>query len=562
MRNSARGTQSSYSVSLIKFLQICFLLLVVPFSQTSFPALEDSICVFCVNPVSGSELSSSVSPQNLDTHVSQSEMASNSTQPLHQTESAASSIKTLPVVVTLLNEGGSFRKLHPKGRSNFIEDLKSIIGPGFVAKLASRCDFFIHPASPEQKTQLLGLSAVKKWEIKCSLTKSESQEVRGVIFQVDTSYTKEFLMDELADQGVIDVRRRFIKDGEGMEEATTIVTLVFKQNLELPKDVKISYEVFRVAKFSPRPKQCMNCWDYGHPGTLNNPCHRPKLCRRCGLTHSDPCSNPMRCINCNGTDHEAGTRKCSIFRERVEAMEIASARGLDLGEALSEVRKKNPTVCVTRQITIPQLHVERGNSHNLDKEVAELKNNFRKLLSGEIQIDLSLNDQLTKLDERIDSMASSVQSLAEKVEPLAETVNVKLSMIEEWMQCIGERVNPEAAARIKATSMVPATSSSTQLGCYQDQHSPEVSKKNSGKTKTTPYALRDSSNRLKPAGNGNSNHPVSTLPSLDVPLPSRLRSLSRERSTGVLQFSSSLANPPHPKPPDTGPDLRPTDADV
>ena len=120
MRNSARGTQSSYSVSLIKFLQICFLLLVVPFSQTSFPALEDSICVFCVNPVSGSELSSSVSPQNLDTHVSQSEMASNSTQPLHQTESAASSIKTLPVVVTLLNEGGSFRKLHPKGRSNFI----------------------------------------------------------------------------------------------------------------------------------------------------------------------------------------------------------------------------------------------------------------------------------------------------------------------------------------------------------------------------------------------------------------------------------------------------------
>ena len=89
---------------------------------------------------------------------------------------------------------------------------------------------------------------------------------------------------------------------------TGVMILTFESKI-LPTDVRLGFGKYKVREYIPNPRQCYNCFRYGH-GTKH--CRDTStLCKRCGkIDHtSEICIENLKCVNC-GERHEATSREC------------------------------------------------------------------------------------------------------------------------------------------------------------------------------------------------------------------------------------------------------------
>ena len=107
------------------------------------------------------------------------------------------------------------------------------------------------------------------------------------------------LLHELAPQGVTEVQRLAPK----RRSPNPLIRLRFR-GLTLPARIFCGYMAVEVRPWLPAPRQCRNCWQFGHPART---CRlRQQVCGRCAGEHSaDDCSSEHpQCPNCKG-DHSA-----------------------------------------------------------------------------------------------------------------------------------------------------------------------------------------------------------------------------------------------------------------
>lgn len=141
------------------------------------------------------------------------------------------------------------------------------------------------------------------------------------------------LMEELSPFGAVKLKN-FAKNGE---RGPTFLVYFFK---ELPKEVKVGYELFRVREFTPDPLRCFNCNVFGH--SARNCRQSLKSCVNCGEKHSIEtgvrCEKPSKCVNCGSADHNALSRACPAYQREKKIVSYASVVKQPVGEIKRQIK--------------------------------------------------------------------------------------------------------------------------------------------------------------------------------------------------------------------------------
>ncbi|GFW56369.1 hypothetical protein TNCV_2088781 [Trichonephila clavipes] len=107
----------------------------------------------------------------------------------------------------------------------------------------------------------------------------------GYILQgIDTEYTIDDIKSELENNNYanFDIQRFTKKTESGFKPIKTIK--VTQIGCSIPERVSIGFEMFKTNLYFEKPKQCTNCWKFGH---IQKFCRSSIKCRICLLNHSE-----------------------------------------------------------------------------------------------------------------------------------------------------------------------------------------------------------------------------------------------------------------------------------
>ena len=155
--------------------------------------------------------------------------------------------------------------------------------------------------------------------------------------------TEEAILDyfKSKNQHVTNVRRIKVKrDGELKDTNTFVLTFGVP---ELPKTVKVGFEIIKVDVYVPNPLRCFKCQQFGHH---SDNCRRQEVCARCGQPgHSDDSfdcdSYSASCANC-GANHPAYSRQCPAWLKEKEILKLKYTNNLTFPEARRMVEQRTP----------------------------------------------------------------------------------------------------------------------------------------------------------------------------------------------------------------------------
>lgn len=134
-----------------------------------------------------------------------------------------------------------------------------------------------------------------------------------------------------------------------------IVKIYFKRH-ELPTTIKLAGRELRVRPYVDRPRQCSNCWKFGH-STSRCEALRPR-CISCGSedhigTHCR--EEDRRCANCDG-NHMANSQFCPHYDFQKEILHLRATKRYSFKKAAAQLKRegKAPPYRKYDRPTVPQ----------------------------------------------------------------------------------------------------------------------------------------------------------------------------------------------------------------
>ena len=132
---------------------------------------------------------------------------------------------------------------------------------------------------------------------------------------------------ELADQGVIEVRRATFRKGAERKPTNTLFLTFAKPTL--PESIKVGYLRVRVALYVPSPLRCFKCQRFGH---VKEKCPGEEVCATCSKAVHDGGCESTKCVNCDG-DHPSFSRDCPVWRLESEIQRVKTEKKISFFEA-------------------------------------------------------------------------------------------------------------------------------------------------------------------------------------------------------------------------------------
>ena len=143
------------------------------------------------------------------------------------------------------------------------------------------------------------------------------------------------ILEEMREQGVINVRRIKVRHDGTLKDTNTFV-FTFNTSV-LPKQLKVAFLRVSVDPYIPNPLRCYACQVFGHH---ENKCHREEIFANCGQAkHSadeTDCKRPPKWFNCK-EDHPANSRQCQAWHTEKEILKVKYTRNIIFPEARKSV---------------------------------------------------------------------------------------------------------------------------------------------------------------------------------------------------------------------------------
>ena len=209
--------------------------------------------------------------------------------------------------------------------------LHGMVGvPKSIKKLRSG-DLLVEYEKKKQIDTLLRLEKFHDLKVKVSLHASLNT-CKGVVRCPDLKgVSEQEILEEMREQGVINVRRIKIRRDGSLKDTNTFV-FTFNTSI-LPKQLKVAFLRVSVDPYIPNPLRCYQCQVFGHH---ENKCKREEICANCGQPkHSadeTDCKRLPKCINCK-EDHPANSRECQAWHTEKEILKIKYTRNISFPEA-------------------------------------------------------------------------------------------------------------------------------------------------------------------------------------------------------------------------------------
>ena len=201
----------------------------------------------------------------------------------------------------------------------------------------------IHTKSKNQSLMLLNMSVTNDAMIKDIKPHLSFSYGRGVIFDRDLYEFDESEILEMSPQSVCKVKKI---------PNTNMIILTF-EDAEVPSHVIYENERVKVRPFHPKPLQCYNCYQYGHP---SNACRNARICSNCSSPEHGTCVLATKCINCH-QNHKSNDKNCDKYKLEVAALAKANLEHTTIGYA-KRLLDKSPSYA--RVLRNPSINTTRG----------------------------------------------------------------------------------------------------------------------------------------------------------------------------------------------------------
>ena len=207
--------------------------------------------------------------------------------------------------------------------------LDGMIGtPKSIKKLRSG-DLLVEYETEKQIEKRLRLNKFHDLKVTVSL---HCSSCKGVVRCPDLKgVSEQEILEEMREQGVINVRRIKIRRDDTLKDTNTFV-FTFNTSI-LPKQLKVAFLRVSVDPYIPNRLRCYACQVFGHH---ENECHREEICANCGQPkHSadeTDCKRPPKCVNCK-EDHPANSKQCQAWHTEKEILKVKYTRNISFPEA-------------------------------------------------------------------------------------------------------------------------------------------------------------------------------------------------------------------------------------
>ena len=149
------------------------------------------------------------------------------------------------------------------------------------------------------KKQIESLLRLKKFhDLKVQVSLHGSLNTcKGVVRCPDLkAVSEQEILEEMREQGVINVRRIKVRRDDALKDTNTFV-FTFNTSV-LPKQLKVAFLRVSVDPYIPNPLRYYACQVFGHH---ENKCHREEICANCGESKQSAdetdCKHPPKCVN-------------------------------------------------------------------------------------------------------------------------------------------------------------------------------------------------------------------------------------------------------------------------
>ena len=145
--------------------------------------------------------------------------------------------------------------------------------------------------------------------------------VKGVVYSRDLfSFSEEEIL-EMCPPSVYKVKKLSGNNG---------AILLHFNTQYVPEHIIVEHSRIRVKKYKYKPRQCYNCFKFGHVAAT---CRNEPRCPSCSGDHkkTESCG-PVRCLNCDGS-HPPTSKECMRFKFEQEVLEVAHNEFISMSNA-------------------------------------------------------------------------------------------------------------------------------------------------------------------------------------------------------------------------------------
>ncbi|GFX84352.1 hypothetical protein TNCV_4134621 [Trichonephila clavipes] len=184
----------------------------------------------------------------------------------------------------------------------------------------------------------------------------------------------------------------------------------------IPERVPIAFEMFKTTFHYEKPRQCTNCWKFGH---IQKFCRSSIKCRICSLNHSEnDCKEIKKCSSCE-EGHEAKDKDCKKYQEEIEILKIKVQQQKSREtKQLRNSKGKKKTSYSAKTYNDQTEKIE-----NLEKKFAKLELKFeennniveKKLEQIVQRFTTELNTVVAQINLRFSSLMNTMESTLKKV---------------------------------------------------------------------------------------------------------------------------------------------------
>lgn len=251
------------------------------------------------------------------------------------------------LVITKVNGTKKFENISPFWIKKVVDNAAG----GAVNQARKNRDgkIIVNTKNKQQAAKLIKLSQINEDNKVVVTEDGKANQSEGVIFCRDLKYaTDEEILDELAEQKVINIRRAKKKNELGLEYETGLYFVTFDSR-ELPEQLRVGYEMLEVRPFIPEPMRCFRCMKFGHTQKF---CKKPeeggKICGNCSekehvnRAKGEKCNASPKCTNCGSEDHGNFSRQCPVYIMEKEICSIKTRKKITYGMARKEYMIANP----------------------------------------------------------------------------------------------------------------------------------------------------------------------------------------------------------------------------
>ncbi|GFW92660.1 hypothetical protein TNCV_519761 [Trichonephila clavipes] len=212
----------------------------------------------------------------------------------------------------------------------------------------------------------------------------------------------------------------------------------------IPERVPIGFEMFKTTLYYEKPRQCTNCWKFGH---IQKFCRSSIKCRICSLNHCENgCKEIKKCSSC-GERHEANDKDYKKYQEEIEILKIKVQQQISRNEAIEKFQRDKKTSYSAKTYNDQTEKIE-----NLEKKFAKLElkfeennNIFEKKLEQIVQrFTAELITVVAQINLRFSSLMNTMESTLKNV-----ASNITIQKDDDYL--INRKQN-EKAKRLKKIS--------------------------------------------------------------------------------------------------------------